>query len=252
MSDSIIKELTADEIESLQYEHLEALMLHHLVYMKLSTMTELLHDLGIDESHEFKLSGPLRDSRQRLKVAINRLFDKRLVSGNAVGGNQDEIVPTPEGEQTLKIEDFGYRSESLVRVSRRVLHVELLQSRLSFLLGEYEDAMSKSLESIETRVRRLSNPRKSDLGGAKLMRHAFGKKGVLSRASQVMPRAVVDLLVGATEVNPNILTYGQRDDKQFVNSVTEVIQFANLLHHYLDKYDRRDSRIIAPLPTQRT
>ena len=252
MSDSIINELTADEIAGLSYEHLEALMLHYLVYMKLPSMTELLRDLGMERSHELELSGPLMDPRARLRAAINKLFDKGLVSSNTLGGNKDEIVLTPEGKQILEIEDFGYRSESLVRVSRRVLHRELLPSRLSFLVGEYEAAMLKSLKSIESRVRKLSSPRKSDLGGAKLMKHAFGKKGVLSGDSQGIPRAVTDLLVGATEVDPNILTYGQRGDQQFVNSVTEVILFANLLHHYLDMYDRRDSRIIAPRLRPRT
>ena len=241
MSNAIIKELTDAEIESMSYDRLVRLMLHHIVHSGLYSRTELLRDLRLENTDTLVVSGPLNHSRSKLETAVSMLYDKDLVSSNSVRGDEDGIVLTSEGTVMLDIEDFRYRSVVLERVSERVLHRELQHSRLCFLEGQYEDAMSTSLESIRARVRTLSNSRKPNLDGAKLVKHAFGKKSALSGVAghQTMSEAVAALFAGALEVDPNTLTYGRRTSLEFVHSVTEVILFANLLHHLLDQYDQQ-------------
>ena len=240
MSNTIIKELTDAEIAIMSYDRLERLILHHLVCAGLYSRTELLRDLGLESADRWEISGPLDDSRARLEAAVNMLFDKGLISSNSVRGDDDGIILTPEGETILDLEDFRNRSKALVRVSNQVLRSELQSSRLCFLEGQYEDALSRSIESIETRVRTLSNPRKHNVDGAKLMKHAFGKGGVLSGGTSHRSRsqAVMDLFAGAVAVDSPSLMYGRREGLQRLYAVTEVMLFANLLHHVLDQYDQ--------------
>ena len=247
---SIMEELKEDEIAEMSSERLGKLLLHHLVDAQILDKAGLLRNLELTVTPNIESGASTSRTASKLEVVIDWLFRNQLIVSNEIRGDNNQIILTQEGRNAINLGEFQSRSIALSRISHTVIHPVLQRSRLYFLEGEYDVAISEAIQTIEERIRSLVPSHKSQLPVAKLVSHAFGKNGKLADENdREKSRVMKGLLVAALGVD--IAYFGStrdENDLNFMYMVSEIILLNNLLHRYIDQCEqgrRNPQRLLA-------
>jgi uncharacterized protein (TIGR02391 family) len=172
-----------------------------------------------------------------LTEAIGWLYSNNLIASPQPGqSSQTSIIITRAGEEALR---GGLGS---LKASQRLgvdLHPSLSRIRSQFLLGEFELAAFAAMKQVEIRVRDLANADASLLG-TKLMRQAFGTKGVLVDVALDPGErlGLMELFAGAIGTFKNPPSHRQVDYDD-PTEASEVVLLADLLLRLLDRTEAR-------------
>lgn len=254
MSKFNMHELPDEYLESMSLDQLGMLALRHISdtseWNICNALQSLRHQILPKEGANQR--NPNRRERSMLAQkaiaeAFNWLFNYGLLSRNRPpslgGGNDaDSIFITRAGDKVLANPEVGLRSVIADRILGDRLHWQLQNSRSRFREGQHSNAVLEAMLTVEARVRTLSNPKDSRMGGVSLMKHAFGETGPLTDPSQDKGRSsgIRDLYAGAFGVYRNDAAHARNEEMyQDPVEVAEIILLANLLHRHLDRVEQR-------------
>ena len=238
---SLIEELKENEINSISYERLGKFVLHFIVEAEINNKTELLNQLGI--SGRPRAHGASTYTPSRLEVVIDELFRNRLIVSNKIRGAKDQFMLTREGHDSINRDEFRSHHMASSRISNETIHPSLEASRIRFLEGDYVSAISEAMSTVEQRIRSLVPQYKKQLTLAKLVKYVFRRNGILADASnRTKSRAMRGLFLAVLEADVAYFSSNStEDDLQVAYKTSEIILLANLLHHYLNEYEREHS-----------
>jgi uncharacterized protein (TIGR02391 family) len=224
-----LRELSADEVQSVPIDRLAILVLKHLV------------DTNEWSSHNFLNSGRnMGLPKPTLKCwseALNWLVSKNLVARTAPNDMKaDSIFVTRLGKKVLEVGLETIRATERLDVA---LHNRLNHVKSQFLIGEYELAAFAAMREVEIRVRELSGA-DSSLLGVNLMRRSFGEGGNLADP-ELDPGervGIMELFAGAIGTFKNPPSHRQVDYAD-PTEASEVVLLADLLMRLLDRVEAR-------------
>lgn len=178
-----------------------------------------------------------------------RKFQQALMEAWAYLVPQGLVAPLPEQGDfhfiTRRGMEIAAQTEPLQRLSNEArigesLHPRLVRKvRQQFLLGDYELAAFAAMREVEIRVRELSGEPAASTA-VNLMKKAFAAGGPLTNpaADPGEREATMALFWGAVGVfkNPSSHREVKFDDP---TEAADIILFADLLHHLLDRVEER-------------
>lgn len=130
------------------------------------------------------------------------------------------------------------------RLNRDLLHPLISEGVwLSFMRGEFPEAVFKAMRAVEIAVREASGLKQSDIG-TNLMRNAFGKNGTLRNpdAEAAEADALANLFAGAIGSYKNPHSH-RNVPMEEAEEAMEIVMLANHLLRIVDSRRRRASHL---------